>query len=455
VAWVLPCALALGALAGTEGQTSNLRRLADAPVDQQAAVRASYDDGNGRYRYRGVNLGGWLVLESWMYPDWWKTTGVPVWLGEWQFCETLGKDRARELLETHWDTWVTRKELEDLKSAGITHLRVPIGYWILGEPYLKPDEPYVPGGFKYLLRLLKWCKELGLLAIIDLHGAPGAQNGNDNSGYSGGNAAIKWNQPENLQRTNDVLVYLAKNLTAVNNTEDYKGSVLGLCLLNEPWTTTVGGPITLEEVASWAQTAVDAVLAAGWKGHIWFPDGFNPTSPVWQGKFKPPQYQNVYADAHIYMLFDPALKEMNAAEQAARKCSYDRPNLEQVDIACGTVVGEWSMDYPKYPAYPPSPQDLADLQKAFVAQAQAFNILGSNPATKANGGFFWSFKSLGRTGDDVHALKDNLHSPWSYLAMWRDGIALPDLSTNNVSAFDCTANRAAPGRQRFFSWGGV
>jgi hypothetical protein len=45
VAWVLPCALALGALAGTEGQTSNLRRLADAPVDQQAAVRASYDDG--------------------------------------------------------------------------------------------------------------------------------------------------------------------------------------------------------------------------------------------------------------------------------------------------------------------------------------------------------------------------------------------------------------------------
>jgi hypothetical protein len=41
---------------------------------------------------------------------------------------------------------------------------------------------------------------------------------------SGGNAAIKWNQPENLQRTNDVLVYLAKNLTAVNNTEDYKGA---------------------------------------------------------------------------------------------------------------------------------------------------------------------------------------------------------------------------------------
>jgi hypothetical protein len=40
-------------------------------------------------------IGGWLVLESWMYPEWWNTTGVPTWKGEWQFVETLGKDKAR------------------------------------------------------------------------------------------------------------------------------------------------------------------------------------------------------------------------------------------------------------------------------------------------------------------------------------------------------------------------
>lgn len=32
---------------------------------------------------------------------------------------------------------LTRKELEDLKSAGIEHLRIPIGYWILGEEWLE------------------------------------------------------------------------------------------------------------------------------------------------------------------------------------------------------------------------------------------------------------------------------------------------------------------------------
>lgn len=34
------------------------------------------------------------------------------------------------------------------------------------------------------------------------------------------------------------------------------GSVLGLCLINEPWTTAVGGPIQLQTVKDWAQTAV-------------------------------------------------------------------------------------------------------------------------------------------------------------------------------------------------------
>jgi hypothetical protein len=80
---------------------------------------------------------------------------------------------------------------------------------------------------------------------------------------AGTNDDIKWTQPENLKRTNDVLVALAKNLTATNETDDYAGTILGLCLLNEPWTTPVGGPITMQQVKDWSKTAVDAVIAAG------------------------------------------------------------------------------------------------------------------------------------------------------------------------------------------------
>lgn len=99
--------------------------------------------------------------------------------------------------------------------------------------------------------------------------------GHDNGGFEGGNESIKWGEPENQSRTTEVLVYLAKNLTIVNGTAAYKGTVQGLCLLNEPWTTSVGGPLSMQLVKNWTQETTDAVLAAGWKGDIWFPDGFN------------------------------------------------------------------------------------------------------------------------------------------------------------------------------------
>ncbi len=63
------------------------------------------------------------------------------------------------------------------------------------------------GGWFYLQRAMGWAKQLGMQMIIDLHGAPGSQNGHDNSGFSG---AINWQNSNNIQRTIDVLVYLAK-----------------------------------------------------------------------------------------------------------------------------------------------------------------------------------------------------------------------------------------------------
>jgi len=68
---------------------------------------------------------------------------------------------------------VTKEDFVNLKSAGIEHLRVPIGYWMLGGSFIHQGEPYVTGGWKYLERALGWAKELDLKVIIDLHGAPG------------------------------------------------------------------------------------------------------------------------------------------------------------------------------------------------------------------------------------------------------------------------------------------
>lgn len=47
---------------------------------------------------------------------------------------------------------MTKADLQTLKDAGVTHLRIPIGYWILGDEWLTEGEAYLPGGWPYLER---------------------------------------------------------------------------------------------------------------------------------------------------------------------------------------------------------------------------------------------------------------------------------------------------------------
>lgn len=82
-------------------------------------------------------------------------------------------------MEKHWDTWLTESDLEFLANSGINHVRIPFGYWIFGD--IRVDEPWVDGELPYLERAIRWAAKYGMHVILDLHCAPGSQNGFDNS----------------------------------------------------------------------------------------------------------------------------------------------------------------------------------------------------------------------------------------------------------------------------------
>lgn len=219
---------------------------------------------------RGVNIGGWLVLERWITPFLFGLTNCHL---DGNFCrypdQQLGingtllptcnlteckpistenvdggrfpmdeytltkafptKDSARNYLEHHWDSFVTKQDLQFLKKNGITHVRVPLGYWILGDTH--PNEPYVDGGWPYFKRLVEWCRDIGLEVLADLHGAPASQNGFDNSGQTKPDASGKgWcNSTENIHRTLDVIHHISLQIL-----EDGMDDVVtGFGLLNE------------------------------------------------------------------------------------------------------------------------------------------------------------------------------------------------------------------------------
>jgi glucan 1,3-beta-glucosidase len=139
---------------------------------------------------------------------------------------------ARLYMERHWETFVTYQDLVDLKNAGVTHLRVPLSYWIRGN--VVAGEPYIPGGWKYFVRFAKWCRAIdGLTIWADLHGAPGSQNGFDNSGhYLGHSTCKRWcDSAENVERTVDIVTDIA---TAIKE-EGLQDVVKGFGLLNEPF----------------------------------------------------------------------------------------------------------------------------------------------------------------------------------------------------------------------------
>jgi glucan 1,3-beta-glucosidase len=67
-------------------------------------------------------------------------------------------------------------------EAGLNHIRIPIGFWAYD---VSGGEPYVQGAAEYLDRAIGWARKYNVKVILDLHGAPGSQNGYDNSGVRG------------------------------------------------------------------------------------------------------------------------------------------------------------------------------------------------------------------------------------------------------------------------------
>jgi hypothetical protein len=74
------------------------------------------------YRYReqkSVNLGAWFVLEKWMVPSLF-TCAAGDQLAEIDVASGWGStDGARQLLEHHWDTFITEDDFQYLASIGI------------------------------------------------------------------------------------------------------------------------------------------------------------------------------------------------------------------------------------------------------------------------------------------------------------------------------------------------
>lgn len=278
----------------------------------------------------GVNLGGWFVTEPYITPSLYNTwrkpnddSDVPV--DEYHLCQKLGKDACFQLLSKHWLLWYTEDDFRSIHEAGLNFVRIPIGHWAFR---VKDGEPYVQGQQQYLNQALQWARKYGLKAWIDLHTAPGSQNGFDNSGLRD---QIKFPQDDNIEFTFTVLDDIFKTYGHA----DWEDVVVGIELLNEP----LGPMMDMNKLKQF-------YYAAYWKARnllklqtpIVIHDAFQQ-SDYWANDFKDDQYvHNVVMDHHHYQAFSHGELSRSIDEHIKAACQW---GLDSMKEPHWSVCGEW------------------------------------------------------------------------------------------------------------------
>ncbi|KAF2720914.1 glycoside hydrolase family 5 protein [Polychaeton citri CBS 116435] len=270
----------------------------------------------GGEKIRGVNLGGWLVLEPWITPSIFEATPDNV-VDEYTFGQTLGREEASKRLQEHWSTWITEGDFGDIASKGLNFVRIPIGYWSITP---LDGDPYVQGAYEYLGKALDWAQGAGLKVMVDIHGAPGSQNGFDNSGRRGD---VEWTQGDSVSQT----------LKAIDKLRDDHASHPALAsieLLNEP----LGPALNMDTVRQfmmdgWGNLKNSHVAVA-------FHDAFEGVtswndwgSGMWA----------LLLDTHHYEIFDSGALQMGIDDHVGTACGFGE---QMSSNNKWTISGEWT-----------------------------------------------------------------------------------------------------------------
>ena len=292
---------------------------------------------------------------------------------ETSWCRELERE-APSRLRTHWNRFVTREDFAWLAQVGIDALRIPVGHWILGPPYpYHPSygeraHPYVEGGIDVLDRALGWAEELGLRVVLDLHAAPGCQNGFDNGGIQD---VCEWHtRAEYVAHSVELLGRLAARYRS-------SASLAAIELLNEPrWDV----PTELLKDFSLRASAAIRAHCAPEQVAIVLHDGFR-SHREYLGFLQPPAFENVWLDVHRYQCFEPAdlALDLDGHLHKARVTWRDELDEIQRELGVPAIVGEWSLGLG-----PLVPTDAGQHDYG-AAQRLAFE--------RSHGWFFWSYRT--------------------------------------------------------------
>jgi cellulase (glycosyl hydrolase family 5)/uncharacterized protein DUF5077 len=223
------------ALAGWMSAVAILTGIATWDVGAEAAPTFLHTEGQDivnesgkKVLLRGVGLGNWMLPEGYM----WKfgEGGDRPRKIEHLVTELIGPEHARQFWTEFRRSYITEADIQRIAQLGYNSVRPALNSRL----FLSETDPPVQleEGFALLDNLVAWCKAQGVYVILDMHGAPGGQTGQNIDDSAN-------DQPELFQQAKfqDRLVDLWRSIARRYKEEP---TVAGYDLLNEPLPARTG-----------------------------------------------------------------------------------------------------------------------------------------------------------------------------------------------------------------------
>lgn len=131
------------------------------------------DESGQKILLQGVGLGNWLLPEGYM----WKfgENGDRPRKIEKLVSDLIGQEKADQFWLEFRKNYITEADIQRIAELGYNSVRPALN----ARRFLTEDENpvFVEEGFQLLDNLIQWCKKYNIYVIIDMHGAPGGQTG--------------------------------------------------------------------------------------------------------------------------------------------------------------------------------------------------------------------------------------------------------------------------------------
>ncbi|GKV09289.1 hypothetical protein SLEP1_g20814 [Rubroshorea leprosula] len=253
--------------------------------------------------------------------------------GEFQVTSGYGPEKAPAIMKEHWKTFIVEDDFKFISKNGLNAVRIPVGWWIASHP--SPPLPYVGGSLQALDNAFSWAEKYGIKVIIDLHAAPGSQNGWEHSSSRDGSQ--DWGKTDdNIQQTVDVIDFLtaryAKSL-----------SLYAVELINEP----LAPGASLENLTKYYKAGYEAVRRHSSTAYVVVSNRLGTTMeprelfPLASGM------SNLAIDVHYYNVLSDIFNNMTIQQNIVFLLTNRTSQLNYITQSNGplTFVGEWVAEW--------------------------------------------------------------------------------------------------------------